>query len=296
VTTLILTGVLLLMAVGYFFWEPISEFMGLTGKPTVTRPTEGVVQVHFIDVGQGDCALILSEAYAILIDSGDSKYADEVIAYIRRLGVEKLDLIIVSHPHADHIGGMDKIIAALKPIKLIMPQKYHTTATFGRMLDAIEAHDVIIEYAKAGTVLEYGSFELEIIAPAVEFESINDSSAVVRLVHGMNTFLFTGDMEKAAEDDVLARRVDISSTVLKVSHHGSRTSSQRRFLDAVAKGEFAGLYAVISVEDGNSYNHPHDEVIRLLQALNFEIMRTDIHGTIVFESSSDGVKPIGGQS
>jgi beta-lactamase superfamily II metal-dependent hydrolase len=259
--------------------------LGLNQSPSVSRPTEGEVQVHFIDVGQGDCALILSQNTAVLIDSGDSQFADFVVDYIKRMGVTELDLIITSHPHADHIGGMAKIINNIGTKRLIMPDKAHDTNTFLRMLDAIEDNNVDVGYAKAGEVIDFGNFELQIIAPVIEFDSINDSSVAVRLVHGSNSFLFTGDMETKAEDDLLERKADVSADVLKVSHHGSRTSSQRLFLDAVN-----GDYAVISVAEGNIHNHPNDDVLRRLEVTGYRILRTDELGTIVFISNSEGLE------
>jgi beta-lactamase superfamily II metal-dependent hydrolase len=230
-----------------------------------------------------------------LIDSGEAKYADRVIDYLSRLGVNKLDLIIATHPHSDHIGGMDRIIAAVNTERLIMPEKSHTTATFERMLNAIDKYNVKAEYAKAGQEFKFDNFFIEIHSPNPNgsFDSINDFSILARVVHGDNVFLFTGDMEKAAEDDVLARKVDISANVLKVAHHGSRTSSQRRFLDAVyAQSSSAGKYAVINVAADNTYNHPNDEVVKRLELIGFEILRTDQLGTIVFVSTAEGIEVV----
>jgi competence protein ComEC len=282
--------ILAIVAVNHFGWDTITEFLGLSPKQ-VAPPAEGTVQVHFLDVGQGDAALILTPEMSVLIDSGESSYADTVIDYIRRMGVTRLDLIIATHPHADHIGGMAKIIEVIGAEKLIMPDKPHNTNTYLRMLDAIEDNGVKSEYAVAGQVIELDNCIIEIISPAQDFDSINDMSVMARLVHGGNRFLFTGDMEKAAEDDVLDRRIDISANVLKVSHHGSRTSSQRRFLEAVRRGiPQDSRYAIVSVSNPSPHNHPHSEVVGRLETNGFTILQTSELGNIVFESSIEGIE------
>ena len=280
------------VAIHVYGWEKVTEALGLANPPSVAKPTEGTVQVHYIDVGQGDSVLILSEKSSILIDSGESKYADLVISYIKRMDVTKLDLVIATHPHSDHIGGMDKIIAAFKPTRFIMPNKPHTSGAYEKMLDAVEAHVTDYSpdnvYAKAGEVIEFDCFDLEIVAPSRKFDEINNSSVVARLVHGSNRFLFTGDVEREAEDDIVDNGFDISANVLKVAHHGSKTSSTRTFLNKVN-----GEYAVISVGSPNMYNHPNEETVKRLDALGYEILRTDVSGTIVFISDSDGVRVAG---
>ncbi|MCL1788790.1 MAG: MBL fold metallo-hydrolase [Oscillospiraceae bacterium] len=289
--TLVIIGIITAWFISNSAWDPISDFFGLNESPKVSRTAEGDIQVHFIDVGQGDCALILTEDKAVLIDSGDAEYADKVIQYIRKMGVGSLDLIIVSHPHADHIGGMAQIIKTVNTDRLLMPklpdELIPTGNIFERMAIAIEDHSVqasLVEYDKR-LDFDLGGAILEIFAPTPTdgFDGLNDYSLITRLIHGDNSFLFTGDMEKAAENAVLEKGFDLSATVLKVAHHGSRTSSQRGFL---AKTD--GIYAVISVGSPNRYNHPNDEVIRRLKEMNYSILRTDQAGTIVFESTQDG--------
>ncbi|MCL2071030.1 MAG: MBL fold metallo-hydrolase [Oscillospiraceae bacterium] len=287
---LVIIGIAVAALINFVGRDPISDFFGLSDKPIVSRAAEGTVQVHFIDVGQGDCAFVLTDESAVLIDGGDSQYADTVIQYIRRLGVETLDLIIVSHPHADHMGGMGQIIEAVNPDMLIMSQipdeHVPTTNAFMRMLDAVEAHSVDIDYARAGDIFTFGDAVFEIIAPEAGFGfvGINNSSVVVRLNHGDNSFLFTGDIESEAEDYILESGADIMADVLKVAHHGSATSSGRGILSAVN-----GTYAVISVGSPNRYNHPNDDVVRRIAGAGYEILRTDRSGTIVFESNPDGL-------
>lgn len=288
---LIIIGVAVALMFRVSGWDPIADLFGLNKSPSVTRGGEGEVQVHFIDVGQGDCALILTQDKSVLIDSGESQYADEVIQYIKKAGVETLDLIVVSHAHSDHMGGMAKIITAVDTRKLIMPrlpdELAPTTAAFDGMLDAVDEYSVEVGYTKAGEVFELGEAYLEIIAPYEDFEitGLNDSSIVARLVHGDNTFLFTGDIEKAAENDILERGTKLSSVVLKIAHHGSASSSQKGFLNKVS-----GKYAVISVGSPNRYNHPNDEVLLRLEDMGYTVCRTDESGTVVFISNQEGLE------
>lgn len=274
-------------------WERINEMLGLSEGTGISSAAEGEVQVHFIDVGQGDCALILSESKSVLIDSGEAKYSKEIIKYINELEVESLDLIIVSHPHADHIGGVGEIIAEIGAERLIMPKipdsLVPTTITFEKMLDAVEEHDVDISYAIAGDIIELDDAVLEIIAPLEsrehsEFSGINDYSIITKLIHGGNSFLFTGDIEAEAEADAV-RAGGISATVLKIPHHGSKSSSTAEFLSAVNAD-----YVVISVATPNRYNHPHEDVLERLSERDCIILRTDEKGTIVFISNEEGLK------
>ena len=284
---LVIAGLVIAGLFSHFGYDPVSDFFGLRKPPITTKPVDGIVQVHFIDVGQGDCVLILTENHSVLIDSGDSKYASAVIAYIKQAGAESLDLIIASHPHADHIGGMDRIIAEFKPADLLMPhlpdELVPTTATFERMLDAIEKHEVNAAYAESES-WHFDDAELIITPPSPDagFDNVNDYSVLAKLIHGDNSFLFTGDMEQPAENNILESGVDVTASVIKVAHHGSKTSSKRKFMQTTN-----AEYAVISVGAPNRYNHPHSDTIRRITQMGFDILRTDQLGTIVF-TSNDG--------
>ena len=281
----------------YIGWNTITEYFRLSEvNVIVSQPADGEIQVHFIDVGQGDAILIISDVSTVLIDSGDTKYTSRVIDYIRRLEVEQLDLIIATHPHADHIGGLDKVIAQIGADMIITPlieEKYRPkTAIYNRKHEAIEKYEVEHLYAKSGFIYQLndsGTAYIEVLGPntCCDFEkSMNNHSVVVKLTHGVNTFLFTGDIEREAEDCLLDNDIDLSATVLKIAHHGSRTSSRRAFLDAVSDDSKIN-YAVVSVGSPNRYNHPNDDVLKLLDALEFSVYRTDVHGHIVFVSRPD---------
>jgi competence protein ComEC len=284
-------------------WEQLSDSLGLgVSRPLARHPAQGAVQVHFIDVGQGSATLIVSQDSAVLIDTGDRKYQEKVVDYIRRAGVERLCMIIASHPHADHIGGIDTVIAEIGADRLMRPlideQYLPATATYRRKLEAVDTDDIVAFYAEVGYVFnmsESGCTYIEVLAPAGCFgDSINNHSVVVRLIHGDNSFLFTGDVERAGENCLLERNVDISADVLSIAHHGSRTSSQRTFLEAVMSdfGDNELTYAVISVGSPNIHGHPTDDVLNRLDLLGFHVLRTDLNGTIVFESSAAGLEVV----
>jgi len=246
-----------------------------------------LLQVNFINVGQGDSILIKNpQNEFMLIDTGTSDQYDTLRAYLNSEKVEKFAYVIFTHPHADHIGSADKIIKEYDVETVIMPRATTNTATFARLLDELEAKRIGITPAEAGDEYIFGTAKFLIVAPMKEdYGNLNDHSVVVKMLFGNNTFLFTGDMEKTSEDDVLdfcERNGEniISADLLKVAHHGSATSSTKKFLELV-KPKIA-----VILSDGKSYGHPHADVLERLDNIGALIARSDLHGNIVV--SSDG--------
>ncbi len=251
---------------------------------------EADVSVHFIDVGQGDCELILTPTKSILIDCGEREYSSDVLAYLSACGIKKLDYVIATHPHSDHIGGMGDIINTLGADTIIMPRVADAvipiTSSYEKMLDAIENKGVYVRYAKAGTSLEVDeNCVIEILAPVKDYEDLNNYSVTFKFVHGENSFLFTGDIESDAEYDIIDSGADLSADILKVAHHGSNSSSTKKFLRAVSP-----QYAVIEVGSPNDYGHPTDKVLNRFGDLGINILRTDKMGSIVFKSDTNLLK------
>lgn len=241
-----------------------------------------LTKVHFIDVGQGDSTLIESDGRYMLIDAGDNHESDTVIQYLNNLQVKRLDYVIGTHPHADHIGGLDKVIEAFEVGKVILPPKEHTTKTFEDLIDAIASKGMKITKPTAGDVYQLGSSTFQIIAPNGEYgDHLNNWSAGIRLTYGGTSFLFTGDAESEVEQDIVSNGLNIRADVLKLGHHGSRTSSSDEFLDNVKP-----TYAVISCSKDNSYGHPHTETMEKMKMRNIQVFRTDQQGTIV--ATTDG--------
>lgn len=242
---------------------------------------EGEMEVHFIDVGQADCALLASGGHFMLIDGGNNEDADRILTYLRNAGVEKLDIVVGTHPHEDHIGSLDAAIEAFAVGAVYMPDVSADTATYRDVLDAVKEKGLQVQHPAPGDVLDFNGLPVEIFGPVKEYSNLNNNSIVLRVSVGETAFLFTGDAETEAEFDILEQDFDISADVLKVSHHGSSSSSVEEFL-AYADAD----YAVISVGIGNSYDHPEAVILKRLQNYGMEIFRTDQQGTIV--CSTDG--------
>jgi len=240
------------------------------------NPTTGKLEVHFIDVGQGDSILIKTPSKNILIDGGDR--GTTALNYIRNQGVNSLDYIISTHPHADHIGGLINVIQSIPVGEVIDPAVPHTTKTFEDYITLIDQKDIWFTEGRSGMTFDIGGgANMQILHPTAPSQSdLNNASIVIKLTFGNVSFLFAGDAEGSAESQILNRGNDLNSTILKVGHHGSKTSSTQAFLNAV-KPEVA----VIMCSKNNSYGHPHEETLSKLSAGNAEIYRTDLHGNIV---------------
>lgn len=243
----------------------------------------GNLKVSFLDVGQGDSIFIeLPNNQTMLIDAGNPDDAAKVSAFIRDEGYAKIDYVVATHPHDDHIGGLPKIIRDFDISFIYMPKVSNNTISFENLLKEIKQKDYQIDSAKAGVnILKEENLSIDIIAPVnSSYEDLNNYSAVIRLDYGTTSFLFMGDAEKLSENQIKA---DIDVDVLKVGHHGSDYSSSPSFIQKVSPE-----YAVISVGKGNDYGHPASKTLDTLIANNATTYRTDELGTIVFES--DGSK------
>lgn len=244
-----------------------------------------ILLIHYIDVAQADSILIQINNKNMLIDAGNKSDGDAVVNYLKKHGVKKLDYVLATHPHEDHIGGMSDIIKQFPINEFYAPKKTADTKTFENMVDALNGKKIIA--AKAGLTLSLGdNIEVELLAPnSDKYEETNDYSAVFKLTYGDNKFIFMGDAEKLSENEILASGADITADVIKVGHHGSSTSSSKELLDAVSP-----KIAVISVGKGNDYGHPNKETLEELKNRGLTIYRTDIEGTIVLQSDGKDIK------
>ena len=240
---------------------------------------DGSLSVHFIDVGQGDCIYINQGEYNMLIDAGNNEDGEKLVSYLKSLNVNGFDYVIGTHPHEDHIGGMDDIINNFEIDNYYMPDKLSTTKTFEDVLDALDAKGLSYNVPKIDDEFKLGDATFKVIYSGDDTNDINDSSIVLKMTYGDNTFLFTGDATSNVEEIILNK--DIKSDVLKVAHHGSSYSSTTEFLDKVNP-----KYAVISVGKNNSYNHPASITLQKLSNRDIKVYRTDLDGTIIF--TSDG--------
>lgn len=253
--------------------------------------------IRYIDVGQGDCELISYAGQNILIDAGEKEAAEAVIGVLDGLGIKKLDYVIATHPHSDHIGALGNIIDKYDIGTVIAPrikdELVPTSKAYERFLTALSKKGQKLTAAKAGAVYsladenkENDNTAFEVLAPVGnDYDDLNDWSVVIRLVHGENAFLFTGDAEKAAESDIIASGAELSADVLKAGHHGSSSSTSKKFLEAVSPKT-----VIISCGDGNSYGHPHKEIIEKLDKNSIEYYRTDQCGTITVYSDGESCR------
>lgn len=246
--------------------------------------TSGELSVHFIDVGQGDSILIQGEEVAVLIDAGPRGAKAVVAEYLHAQGISRLDLVIATHPHEDHIGGMVQVLNEFEVTEVMDPGVPHTSKTFEAFIDLISSKGIGYTEARAGMIRDLGGIKLEIVHPTVpSVDDLNNASIVTRLEFGQVAFLFTGDAEREAETEILESGRNLRATVLKLGHHGSSTSSTPEFVGAVAPS-----YAVIMLGEDNRYNHPHRGTMDLVKDIGIPVYRTDLHGNIVF--ITDGTK------
>lgn len=267
---------------------PVSAAQGDTGGG---GSASGTLEVYFFDVGQGDSELIrLPGGENILIDAGTSSTEDELVGELRSLGAETLDLVVATHPHADHIGGMAAVIDAFDVRQVVMPRISEsdtpTTKTYENLLQSIADKGLTITPAEPGDeLLSSGGAVLTVLAPNGEdYGDLNNYSVVLRLTYGEDSFLFTGDAEEASEEEMLSLDWPLTATVLKCGHHGSETSTSPAFLDAVSP-----QYAVISCGVDNDYGHPDTVTLEKLEAAGAEVFRTDLQGTILASTDGSGV-------
>ena len=239
----------------------------------------GTLEVHFIDVGQADSILIHCKNENALIDAGKSDSGKKLVSYFNNLGISKFKYVFGTHAHEDHIGSMDDVILNYQIDKFYMPDVITTTKTFENVLDALDKKGYFFDTPKTLETMTVCNATLKILYVGTDSTALNSTSIVIRLDYGNNSFLFTGDATSEVEKQLKDKNIDVD--VLKVAHHGSEYSSTLTFLKAVKP-----KYAVISVGEKNTYNHPSDTILRRLNVLNVITYRTDKNGTIVI--GSDG--------
>lgn len=279
----IVLSVILIICAAYLAPQELPENNEVT-TPTLneqvieTMPPipDGELKVYVFDVGQADCILVESNNSYMMIDAGNNPDGKLIVKQLKEMGITKIDYLVGTHPHEDHIGGLDNILKNFEVGVLYMPAHEYDSATYRDVIKAANNSNVENIAPKLGHVFYVGDAKCEIMAIDNEDEDPNINSIIIEMTHGKNKFLFTGDAEIENEERRLWNDVD----VLKVAHHGSSTSSSEDFMEQVRPE-----IALISVGTDNSYGHPHKETMELLESYDMDIYRTDTQGTIIVTSN-----------
>lgn len=244
---------------------------------------ESTFEIRYLDVGQADAALVLCDGQSLLVDGGNVADSSLIVAVLKKLDITHLDYIINSHAHEDHVGGLAGALNACTVGQVMCPVTSYDSKAFSSFTKYTEAQGKGIQIPKPGDTFELGSSTVKILGPVQDYSETNNTSIVLRIDYGQTSFLFTGDMERNAEQDLLEYwgEDEFNATVLKVGHHGSETSTSYTFLRAVMPS-----YGVISVGKGNSYGHPNEATLSRLRDAEVNVYRTDIQGDII--ATSDG--------
>lgn len=277
--------VLILLAVAVYFFPELKPILlpePQTAFPEVPEPM-GELTVHYIDVGQADCTLLECGGQTMLIDGGNVDDSSLVVSYLKNQGIEHLNYMVCTHAHEDHVGGLSGPLNTCTVGRVFAPVTEYDSVPFDYFLKYTHAQGLEVTVPEADSSFLIGEARVIVLGPRKTYEEPNDTSIVLRVDHGENSFLFTGDMETAAEEDLLAAGCDLDVDVLKVGHHGSSTSSSYLFLREVMPE-----YGVISCGAENTYGHPHEEVSSRLYDAGVTVYRTDEQGTVV--AISDGTE------
>lgn len=247
--------------------------------------SEGGICIHYVDVGQGDCVLIQDGQHNILIDTGTYKMSDNVMDFLKNYGVDYLDMLVLTHPHEDHIGAFVRIGEEYNIGLVLKSQGTATTAVYNNVESFLKKNKIKNVIPHFGEVFTFGQMVFTVVSDSsISYDNLNDTSIVMKLDHLGNSFLFTGDAESKAERNILDSNVDIECDVLQLGHHGSSTSTTAAFLYRASP-----IYGVISCGENNEYGHPHKTIMSRLDIQGVKVYRNDIHGDITCVSNYDGV-------
>ncbi|GIO30782.1 MULTISPECIES: ComEC/Rec2 family competence protein [Paenibacillus] len=278
-----ITYAIISMLAGIFLLVSAGCSVGLPDTGASVSTDGQKLKVYFLDVGQGASQLLVTPSgKTMLIDAGNNDKEQVMLDYMKKYRISKLDVVIGTHPDADHIGGLDKVVDQIPVETIYMPKVQSNTKTFESLLTSIKKKGLKVKTAKAGISWDLDEqVHVDMLAPTRSYDDSNNMSAVVKVTYGHNSFLLTGDAEKESEKDMIASGADLRADVLLVGHHGSNSSTTLNFLKKVNP-----KYAVIQVGEGNTYGHPKSAILSRLQKQGVEIYRNDKQGTI--EVASDG--------
>lgn len=271
------------------FWYQKSKEPESDQSPNPTQDIQPLanagLEIHYIDVGQGDATLIMCGEEAMLIDGGGNDMEDRIRRYLKKMEIKELAYVVGTHPDADHIGGLDEVISVFDCKQVIMPDIQRDNATYQDVMDAIRYRRPAQITAKVGDSYSLGEATFTIVAPEGTYEEQNNYSVGILLTYGNTKFLFIGDAEGPAEEQMLKSGLTLQADVLKIGHHGSGDSTSQTFLEAVNPD-----YAVISCGLGNDHGHPHARVLNLLKKRDISMYRTDLQGNIILQTDGSVIR------
>lgn len=248
----------------------------------------GILQISYLDVGQGDSAYIKVNDFDILIDAGPRSDSDKLMEQLKEKNIDDFEIVIATHPHEDHIGGMTKVFEEYDVESFYMPKATSTTKTFENMINAVKNEGLKVQVIKEGTSFDLGEgAKIEVYSPIQDsYDNLNNYSPIMKLIYGNNTFIFTGDAEKEVEKEVLEKYSNnLNADVIKFGHHGSSTSSSEEFIEAISP-----KYGIISCGVDNSYGHPHRETLDVINKMDIKTYRTDKQGEITIISDGNEIE------
>lgn len=252
-------------------------------KASLVFPSKDKLLIHYIDVDQGDAILIQFNDKNLLIDSGPEN--KRALSYLKKQNVKKLDYVVATHPHDDHIGSMSSIIKSFSVGRFYAPKVTSNTDAFKDMVSALNQKQLKISPVTSETKLDLSKdLYCYIIPPSTNYDNLNNYSLVIKLAYGNTSFLFSGDAEVLREEEILSKGYNINADVIKIGHHGSKSSTSQKYLDEVNPKA-----AIISCGKGNDYGHPHKETLLKLKEKGIITFRTDVHKTVVLESDGNKI-------
>lgn len=281
---IIIILILLAFIYGYYFNEinktfamMFDEYGNVLAENNIKEDNDNL-KIYYLDVGQADSILISNNNENMLIDGGNNNDGPKIVKYFKELGITDFKYIIGTHPHEDHIGGLDDVINNFNVNVIFIPEVITTTRTFEDLLDSIDRRNLTFSIPEISSTMTLGDATMKVIYSGTNSEDLNNSSVIVKLTYKRTSYLFTGDASSKIEKQILTK--DIKADVLKVGHHGSKYSTSDAFLKRVNP-----KYAIISVGKNNSYGHPHQKTIDTLNKYDIKIYRTDEDGTILLTSN-----------
>lgn len=271
-------GIIVVLLAGYF---------GIDLTQDSKVPKDSKLMISYMDVGQGDAAYIKVNGNDILIDAGPRSNSKELLEQLKAKNIDDFELVIATHPHEDHIGGMVDVFKEYEVKAFYSPKITHTTKTYENLVKAVKDEGLKTKELKGGMVIDLGEgAKFEVFTPQKsEYEELNDYSPIMKLSFSDTSYLFTGDAEKLAEEEALAKyKNSLDSDVIKFGHHGSSSSSSNAFIEAVSP-----KYGIISCAKDNKYGHPHRETLDIIKKYNIKTFRTDTEGEIILTSDGKSI-------